>query len=192
MPQLMLSSYMFPDMYANLGYDVGNLGCVMASLEPLQISDIVDEADLYENPEWEHGHGYVSQEECHVTILYGLLQPAMAMKKAIDEVFAGGGPLEPIVFDEVEIAGVDYFEGSREGEDYYCLIAKIVPSSMLIEANARVRLLPHIDTYPLSYVPHATLCYIKKDDQKRDRYISELNARFVGMVVPILGLDYGT
>jgi hypothetical protein len=49
----------------------------------------------------------------------------------------------------------------------------------LAEGNARLRLLPHIDTFP-SYRPHVTLAYIKKDKPARKKWVDALGEQFNG------------
>lgn len=179
------SAHMFPQVYIDLGIDVGDLGCVMLDLEPLEVSDVIAEEDLYYSEDMEFAQGIVSQEKCHCTLLYGLMSSGPAMKKHIDAVLDGWS------LDQVEIAGVGYFESTSEENPYYCLIAELVVTSKLMEGNGRLQFLPSINTF-IGYKPHITLAYIVKDEQKRDDYVKELNAKFVGATVPVVGLNYGS
>lgn len=180
----MPSAHMFPQVYVDLGVDIRDLGCIMLDVEPLQVDDIIDPEDLYFSKNMEFAQGIISQDKCHCTLLYGLMSSGPAMKKHVDAVLDGWD------IDKVEIAGVSYFESTSEEDPYYCIIAELVMTPALIEGNARLRFLPHIDTFA-SFKGHITLCYIIKDDVKRDEYIEKLNARFVGMTPQVLQLNYG-
>lgn len=185
----MPSAHMFPQVYVDLGVDVSDLGCIMLDVEPLQVDDIIDTEDLYFSDNMEFAQGIISQDKCHCTLLYGLMSSGPAMKKHVDAVLDGWD------IDEVEIAGVSYFEGTSEEEPYYCLIAELVVTSKLLEGNGRLRMLPHCDTF-INYRPHITLAYIRSDntdsEDKRDDYIGKLNARFVGMSPKVIALNYGS
>lgn len=182
----MPTAHMFPQVYIDLGIDVSGLGCIMLDTEPLQVDDIIAEEDLYFSETMKYAQGIVSQSVPHCTLLYGLMSSGTAMKKHVDAVLEGWD------IDDVEIAGVSYFESTSEEDPYYCLIAELVVTPALIEGNGRLKFLPSIDTF-IGYKPHISLAYIKSgDEQKRDKYIERLNARFVGMSPKVIALNYGS
>lgn len=171
----------FPQMYIDLGIDIKYLGCIMLQVEPFNVRDIIDSEDLYYSDYITEP--LVGEKEPHITLLYGLLQSGLAMKKHVDTVLDGWE------LKEIEIAGASYFETDVEGEGYYCIIAEVVLTPVLIEGNWRLHLLPHVDTYP--YKPHCTLAYIKKDEARLNEYIEKLNKRYVGAVLRVARIDYG-
>ena len=61
---------------------------------------------------------------------------------------------------DVTIASVDVFPAGSGDSPYAALVATLEPTPNLLEANARLKLLPHCETYPLEYKPHVTLCYL--------------------------------
>lgn len=177
----------FPEVYENLGIDINDLGCIMVNVEPFELSDIILQEDLY-NPEGtNHAMGLVGETAPHCTLLYGLLNDGNAMRKNVDLVLSGWE------LNEVEIGSVDYFDGvdNETGMEYYCIVAKLVPSSGLVEANARLKMLPHLDTFPMQYIPHCSLAYVVHDEAKRDQYVKALNTKLVGSMIPVVGLNYG-
>jgi hypothetical protein len=94
---LTLSSHQFKEVYADLGVDLDQLGCVMLDLEPLRHEDVFSDEtglspyDLYTSPlagpkvilngefvrripgSRSHLDGFVAGRKSHVTLLYGLL-----------------------------------------------------------------------------------------------------------------------
>jgi hypothetical protein len=174
-----ISSRLFPQVYENLGIDTNKLGCIMLDVEPIEVSSVIDAEDLYRDPEDEFAQGIISEGTPHVTLLYGLLSSGQAMRKHVTTVLDGWS------LDSVQITGVTAFEGNP---DFTPLVAE-VSTDGLDEANARLRLLPHIDTFP-SYRPHITLAYLKPDGDVAG-YVDTLNRRLALMQVPVLGLNYG-
>lgn len=182
-----LSSYSFPGVYEDLGLNVQKLGCIMLNTEPLTVSDIISEDHLYyaaDPDQYKFVDGIVSERVPHVTILFGLMRSGPEMKKHVDAV------LSDWELPALEIEKVDFFESKIPTEPYYCLVAKIKPSPELLEGNARLRLLPHVDTFP-EYHPHITLAYIKKDETLRDGYLDLLNTKFAGKTINPKDLNYG-
>jgi hypothetical protein len=182
-----ISSYSFPQVYEDLGIKTGNLGCIMLDTQTIEISDIIDDAShLYYSPNKDSNYidGIVSEKIPHVTLLYGLMRSGPEMQKHVEAV------LDDWTIPELMIDRVDFFESTDPEEPYYCLVAKLVPSQELVEGNSRLRLLPHIDTFP-DYDPHITLAYIKKDETLRDSYIDMLNTKLKGMTVVPYGVNYG-
>lgn len=182
-----LSSHSFPQVYEDLGIDVQELGCIMLNTEPLKVSDVIDADHLYyaaDKAHYKYINGIVSETVPHVTLLFGLMSSGQAMKKHVDAV------LNDWTLPALEVDHVDFFESKVETEPYYCLVAKITPSEELLEGNARLSFLPHIDTFP-TYQPHITLAYIKKDETLRDSYLELLNTRFKGKTVDPKDINYG-
>lgn len=177
-----VSSRQFPQVYEDLGIDTAELGCIMADTEPISVSEVIAPEDLYYSDDEEFTQGIVSESVPHVTLLYGLISSGPAMKKHVDAVLDGW------TLPDVQIETVTAFGSSDD--PYACLVAQLVPSEALIAANARLRLLPHIDTFP-EYVPHMTLAYVKNDPEKVAEYVDTLGRRLSRMVVPIVGLNYG-
>lgn len=181
-----LSAHQFSEVYANLGISLNKLGCIMAACDPLRVNDIIAAEDLYyaNNPEHQYVAGIVSEDVPHCTLLYGLLRSGPELQRHVDAVLAGWK------LDQVEIANVLAWPSRYEDEQYYCLVAELALTPELVEGNARLRMLPHIDTFP-AYRAHITLAYIKQDDEKRDQYVDLLRQRFVGQTVTVKELDYG-
>ena len=188
-----ISSHKFPQVYKDLGYNLSLLGCIMLDTEKLIVSDIISQDHLYFAEHKEHFwiNGVVSEKVPHVTLLYGLLRTGLEMQKHVDAVLelVEGVDFPEYFPREVTIEKVDFFESKLPDEDYYCLIAHVDPAP-LKEVNDRLRMLPHINTYP-DYEPHLTLAYIKKDETLRDSYLELLNTRFAGKAVKALGVNYG-
>lgn len=175
------------DVYNELGIIKDTLGCIMMETESLKISDLVEEDDLYFSQDsgkfWING--IVSEWGTpHITLLWGLMQSGNSWKSYVDQV------LEGWTMGDVTIDEVGYFESNHENEPYYCLIAHLELTDKLIEANFRLRHLPHIDNF-LDYKPHITLVYIKKDADLRDTLITKLNERFAGKKIKTKELNYG-
>ena len=101
------------------------------------------------------------------------------MRKHVDTVLDGWE------LGSVQITNVTAFAGNP---DYTPLVAE-VSTEGLDEANARLRFLPHIDTFP-DYRPHITLAYLKPDADVA-AYVDTLNRRLALMQVPVTGLNYG-
>lgn len=183
-PQITASQ--FPDVYANLGIDPNKLGCVMLDVEPIQVSNLILYDDLYYADPAKHPYaqGIVSESVPHCTLLYGFLRSATELKKHIDAVLEGWTP------QDVTIAAVDVFPSNDPGENYVTLIAKLEMTPNLIEANARLKLLPHLDTFPMGFQGHISLAYLN-DSSDYQGYISKLNQAFQGKTIKALELNYG-
>jgi hypothetical protein len=175
------------NVYDKMGIVVQDLGCVMLDVSPIKVSDVVPEDDLFQfDPDApDYLKGYVSEQTAHVTLLYGFMESAQTYQPYIDELLHGL-PLNSVKIDEVS-----FFPGKTPDDvSYYVLIAKVEVTDELKEANARMKMLPHIDTFP-DYKPHITLAYIKGNDALRDKHISALNERLAGQPIAAIGLDYG-
>lgn len=190
-----ISSSSFPQVYEDLGIATNKLGCIMLDVEPLIVSDVINENDLYYATDAEaHSYvdGIVCEETPHVTLLFGLMRSGHEMKKHVDAVLGFESPIDlPEYFPtSVKIDHVDFFESNYADEAYYCIIAKLEVTDALLEANGRLRMLPHIDTF-MTYTPHITLAYIKHNDTMRDSYVEMLNTRLAGKSVKAVGINYG-
>lgn len=153
-----------------MGVNLNTLGCVMAPLELLPMPEIVSEDDLYfsMNPERFWIKGWVANRKAHVTLLYGLLLNQMNIKDShIREVLGGWG------LPSVEVDYVDTFDSPYDDEDYYCVVAHLLPKPNLLEGHKRLSLLPHINTFG-DYKAHMTLGYIKKDPKLRMELLNSL------------------
>jgi hypothetical protein len=181
-PQIAASQ--FPEVYENLGIDPNNLGCIMLNVDPIQVSGFILYDDVYQSDPTEHPHqqGIISEVEPHCTLLYGLLRPGLELKKHVDAVLSGWTP------QSVTIAAIDVFPNS-DPEQPLCLVAKLEPSANLLEANARLRLLPHIDTHT-AYNPHVTLCYLNQSSNYQG-YVRTLNSLYQGKIIGAQGINYG-
>ena len=184
-----LSAHQFKNVYQDLGYDLAKLGCIMLNTEPIQVSHIVYEGFLYyaQDPKHKWIDGVVSEKVPHVTLLYGLLRSGLEMQKHVDEVLDYGKALPA----ELEIEKISFFESPYEEEPYYCLIAELKLTEQLLEANARLKFLPHIETFP-GYKPHISLAYIVKNEKVRDEAIEKLSAELVGKKIEAQDLNYGS
>lgn len=175
------------DIYNELGVHRDKSGCIMIDTEPLEVSDMLSEDDLYYAKEKDRFwiNGMVSDKNCHVTLLFGLMESGSDWKRYVDSLLEKILPIK-----EVEIDHVSYFDSPYQDEPYFCLVAKLVVSDQLLKANSELRRLPHIDDYP-TYQPHLTLAYIKKDPKIRDELLYAMNNRFAGTKVKTIGLNYG-
>jgi hypothetical protein len=191
-----VNSRSFPQVYVDLGIDPGNLGCIMLDVQPIVVSDVIDAADLYvsEKPGLGFVKGNVSEDVPHVTLLYGLLRPGPELKKHVDAVLevepVDGGLESHWDFPEdVVIDKVDFFYSPDSEEHFVTIVALLQVSPGLAEANGRLRLLPHIDTF-MEYKPHITLAYVS-DSSDWQGYIKTLNEKLAGQSIRAVALNYG-
>jgi 2'-5' RNA ligase superfamily len=179
-----ISASQFPEVYANLGIDPSKLGCVMLNVEPITVSNVILYDDLYYSPTLKYAQGIVSESVPHVTLLYGLLRSGIELKKHVDAVLDGWTPEDPI------IAEVSYFPSTDPDEHYVVLVAKLAVTPNLAEANARLKLLPHCETFPMGYQPHCSLAYVD-DSSDYQGYVQTLNQALQGKTIKALDLNYG-
>lgn len=179
-----LSAHQFKQVFEDLGYDLSKLGCIMLDTEPVSIEVEPNQLYFAKNKVRFWIDGNVSKKTPHVTLLYGLLRSGLEMKKHVDAVLEGWD------MKDIEIADIGYFDSPYEDEEYYCIVAHLVITSKLLDGNARLKFLPHIDTFP-GYKAHLTLAYIKKDELYRDRLISKLQDELEEKPLKVTGLNYG-
>lgn len=173
-----LNSHLFERTYKELGINLDTLGCVMLDVEPLNNMNANDHEGmegLYytKNTERKWINGWIAGNVAHVTLLYGLLDNAHHWEKHIESV------LSDWKLQEIEIENISFFESPYEDEPYYCIVAHIKVTDELMEGHQRLEFLPHINTFN-GYKPHMTICYIKKDDKLRNKYISQFNKLWSG------------
>jgi 2'-5' RNA ligase len=169
------SAHQFKELYKDLDIDLSALGCVMADVYPITIEKFSEPYEFYTStdPKKHWIKGWVADKNPHVTLLYGLLSPAKKIAKQIKTVLKGW------TLSSVKVESVEYFDSPYPEEEYYCIIAKISLTPSILEAHQRLQFLPHINTFA-GYVPHVTLCYIKKDSKQRDALIEALTPQLVG------------
>jgi len=165
-----LNSHNFESVYKALDVNLDILGCVMLDVEPLNNMKSSDIEGLYttKNPNRKWIAGWIAGEIAHITLLYGLLDNAHNWENHIKIV------LGDWKMNEVEIDHISYFESPYPDEPYYCLVAHIKVTPELMEGHQRLEFLPHVNTFT-GYKPHMTICYIKKDEVLRDKYVKKFN-----------------
>lgn len=166
----------------DMGINPAGLGCVMLDVEKIDASSVVpaDWAYTSTNPErfWIKG----LEAGDHITLLYGLLSNANTIRAAVDEVLDGWAP------DLLSIESVGSFPSTFDDEPYACIIGHVSVTPALLDAHARLSLLPHIDTHP-EYRPHLTLGYVHRDHEQEA--IREFDSHVVGEALRPMGLNYG-
>lgn len=181
-----LNSNQFREMYAEMGINIDKLGCIMLDVDGGSIES-PPEQDLYFtiNPDRFWIKGFVAGHTPHVTLLYGLMESGNTKWKwEVDKV------LEGWEMKLLSIAHVGYFDSPYPDEPYYCIVAHLLITPELLEGHKRLEFLPHINTFP-DYKAHITLCYIKKDEAKRDALIRHYNETLTGKTLPVIQLNYG-
>ena len=131
--------------------------------------------------------GQVAKDNPHVTLLYGLM-PGVK-KKHVDAVLKGWTK------KTIMIDGISYFDSPYKDDPYYCIVGEVNPYGdgdlhTLEEANERLKLLPHVNTFP-GYKAHITLAYVKKDQAVLQKAIEQFDKALVGKRLRVAGLDYG-
>lgn len=168
------------------GLAVSALGCVMQDVDGPPISRLLPTTWLYSSPRPDRRWISGAQDEGHVTLLYGLLDNANTIREDVDEVLAGWEA------GRIETDHIGVFPSPFEDEPYSCIVAKLKVTDELLDAHARLSLLPHIDTHP-DYKPHVTLAYVRREyEQDAVRLIEqELGCVKGGLDFEPIGLNYG-
>lgn len=177
----------FPEIYKDLGIDLGKLGCVMLDVDPKDLAkdlylEQMEERDVFyssEKPDRFWIDGYVAGKTAHVTLLYGLLTPAWKQKGNIEKVLAGWS------IKTVHVESIGFFPSPYPDDPYYCIVAHVEITPELREGNERLELLPHINTFP-GYKAHISLAYVKKDEEIRDWVITNFESWLPGRDLRIL------
>jgi len=189
-----LNSRQFPDVYKKLNVNITDLGCIMLDLPSFKVTPFVlgGEDDLFYGkiPELKYAQGAVSETKAHVTLLFGLMESGKKWQDEVDAVLDGWK------IESVTIGEISSFPSNIPGQDYDCIVGKIVVTPELLEGHQRLQLLPHIDTFP-DYTPHVTLAYIKRDEEgvklgesTKEKWLRSLQP-LEGVNLPISGLNYG-
>lgn len=187
-----LSAHQFKEVYEWLGINLSKLGCLMLDTEPVKTEyfEMMQDGITAYFPEYKAVNkerfwidGYVGDKP-HLTLLYGLMVGAGQLKSHIEKVLDGWK------METVKIADVGYFESPYADEPYYCIVAHIEVTDILLEGHRRLEFLPHINTFT-GYKPHVTIAYIIKDEGVRDRFIAHLKSELVGKELKIISLNYG-
>lgn len=173
------------DMYAKLGVNTDQLGCIMLEVAALKVSDVVDEDELYFSPNMQYAQGIVSEWKLpHVTLLYGLMKSGQDWKAYVDML------LEGIDLSTVTIQSIATFDNVDGDTEYSVYVALVEVTPELKLANDNLRKLPHIDGFA-DYKPHITLFYAKRNDAVRDELVGVLNDRFAGNKLETKDINYG-
>lgn len=180
-----------PNLPMPEGLDTPDLECVMLDLGKLSVRTAFGSAwkekDLFysEHPKLKYAQGAVAEDKgAHVTLLFGI-HPS---ETYVEDVLQALGDWEP---QDVFISEVGFFPSNVPGEDYTCIIGKVIPSSNLLLARKRLETLPYTDQFP-EYKPHVTLAYIKgSKPRKIERWVNTLGAYYNNRVLTPRELDLG-
>jgi hypothetical protein len=165
-----------------MGIDVAKLGCVMLDVEKLDTAGVVPAEWAYTSPNPDHWWIKGLEVGDHITLLYGLLSNANAIRVAVDEVLDGWEP------EHLSIESVGSFPSTLADEPYSCIIGHVSVTPALLDAHARLSLLPHIDTF-WEYRPHVTLGYVKRRHEQDA--VERFGERYASYALRPVGLNYG-
>jgi hypothetical protein len=182
-----INANQYSTVYSELGINLSKLGCIMVGVDGAPIQNIISDSDLYfsQNPDRYWIKGFVAGSVPHVTLLYGLLKSGnTTYRKYVDEVLVGWS------INSVQIDHIGFFDSPYPDDPYFCLVAHVAISPALKDANQRLQLLPHINTFP-EYKAHITIGYIKQDVVLRDTLIAQYNLMLQGKTLNTKGLNYG-
>lgn len=175
------------------GLDTPDLECVMLDLGELDIRQAFGSAwpkaeeELFygDHPKLKYAQGAVAEDNAHVTLLFGI-HPS---ETYVSDVMEALGDWEP---DDVYIQEVSYFPSNVEGQDYTCIVGKVMLTANLMLARKRLETLDFTDQFAREYKPHVTLVYIKGSKPKRiKRWVDTLNAYYANRVLTPHELDLG-
>jgi 2'-5' RNA ligase len=149
-------------VWDDLGIDHTDLGCVMIDVIPhpdiLDIAGRMEDDAYYAN---DSTYGYIDgiSKQHHATLLYGLTVDPNDHVKAVEALVLDNSDFRKIVKDGVIVKEFGFFPSSVPSHpDYGCVVAHLVPDQ-LAYLNERLRLMPHIDTWP-DYRAHVTIGYV--------------------------------
>lgn len=136
-------------------------GCVMLSLDIPQktwkeIQNKIDDKDVYIDPK---DDTVGREDECHVTILYGLHNDIK--DEHVEEIIDNWYPIT------ITLSKVSKFE-----KDDYDVLKFDIENRNLKKFNREIKELPYTNDYP-KYSAHCTIAYLKKGTA--DKYIKEFN-----------------
>lgn len=183
-----ISARDFPGLHEELGVDTDKLGCIMLDLQTFDVAKHVEGGvnDLVESTEpGDHVMGAVAETDAHVTLLFGLLENGNTIKSQVDKVLAGWK------CDSVTLGGVQAFDVPADAESVP-IVATVEAwdAGGVVEANERLRLLPHVNTFS-RYNPHVTLAYVKNDPDTVHKWVKALGQVLPGMKLATTGINYG-
>ena len=194
------SAHRFPDVHAALGINLSDLGCIMAEVEHIEVTDYARDAgldptrDLYVSPNLAERfwiNGAVAETGAHATLLYGLMQPGPVWREHVDALLAD------VDLGRVTVKHVGIFDSPYPDEPYKCIVAHLEITPELAKAHARLSYLPHINTFP-GYQAHVTLAYVKDQPSGVDwaattaeAWVRTLNAVLRDAPLRVTGIDYG-
>ena len=116
------------------GMDTPDLECVMLDLGPLPVREAFgmsfkeDELFYGDHPKLKYAQGAVAEKRAHVTLLFGI-HPSETYFEDVMEALDGWEP------EDVFIREVGYFPSNIEGQDYTCIVGKVIPSANLLLAR---------------------------------------------------------
>lgn len=178
-----ISARDIPNLYEGTGINIDDLGCIMLDVQPFDIIKYVPKKFhkdlLNESGRHDHKMGAVAESEAHVTLLYGLLENGNEWKDKVDAVLDGWD------IDSVKIEEVGYFETP----DSYAIVGHVEKTDKLVDANERISLLPHVNTFS-EYKPHVILAYINKDASVYN-WVTYLGEVYNGKELKAMGINYG-
>jgi 2'-5' RNA ligase len=177
-----------------LGIDNDKIGCIMLDVEPLEVTRYVPDSadDLYisTSPDHKYVNGAVGEQTAHVTLLYGLCKfvPGFTTVEEFKELVDIA--LDGWKVEDVTIATITQFESHDPNEDYWCIVGELEITEELLMGNIKLKALPNTQDF-ISYRPHITLAYIKKDDDTLDKWITHLDNWYRGRKLKVTGINYG-
>lgn len=187
------SMYDYPQVYERLGMKLGHFGCIMLDVEQIGVTGILNAAYPDDDHDWyyrstletlRYVRGPVAEDIAHCTLLYGLTpddDAGVRQSRSVDELLDG------LDLSSVTVDHVGHFPG-QQGEPYSCVVAHLVITDDLREANRRLRFLPHVDSY-LEYRAHVTLAYVQ--ERHTDRAVAALDSKLKGRTLEATGINYG-
>lgn len=170
------------------GLETPDLECVMIDLPALDVLEAygedVDQEDLFYGSvrELQYAQGDVAAGGSHVTMLFGI-HPSMTYEQDVYSALDGWD------IGEVLVGDVDVFPSRVEGQDYNCLVLRVMPTATLLNGRKRLEALPYTDSYP-EYKPHVTLVYLKGTADVGE-WKFRMQKAFANKVLPVNGLNLG-